>query len=425
MRTTPTGRLTDKLVDAGTGHLNLLTHTDYDKSGRVWQTVDANGTITRYGYDAADRVLTRTVDPDAGGLALVTSFTYDPIGRQATQTDPDGRVTRTAYDGVGHVLTRVVDDNGKKLTTTFTYDGRGNTLTVTDDLGAVTRYTYDDLGRRTRMDVDVNGVDLYTQYAYDAAGNLARTIDPSGSVTRYVYDADKRLRYTLDAAGILTRNDYDNEGRLLGVTTYYTPQAAVIATTTLAGGVVRNTLGTITVNNLDRNVSYVYDDDGRKTAMKVDTGIGVTLTTQYAYDASGNLARVIDPAGNVTRYVYDAANRLRYVLDGENRLKETVYDKAGNVTATIAWAKPQSMTTAVSATGVVTNTLAAVQADSVRDRVTRVAYDKAGRASMRWMPTAPSPRTSTTWTAAWSCATRISSASRCPWVATPTAAPTR
>src|SRR6185369_6544040 len=101
----------------------------------------------------------------------------------------------------------------------------------------------------------------------------------------------------------------------------------------------------------------VYDDDGRKTAMKVDTGTGLTLTTQYAYDASGNLARMIDPAGNVTRYVYDAANRVRYLLDGENRLKETVYDKAGNVTATITWAKPQSMTTGVSATGIVTNTL--------------------------------------------------------------------
>ena len=39
-----------------------------------------------------------------------------------------------------------------------------------------------------------------------------------------------------------------------------------------------------------------------------------TTTTQYAYDAQGNLTQITDPRGLVTNQSFDALNRLKQVM---------------------------------------------------------------------------------------------------------------
>ena len=73
--------------------------------------------------------LTRTTP--SGPVAQVTTFAYDKTDRLVQVTDPDGTVTRTVYDAIGQVA-ETVDKLDRS--TTFVYD----------DMARLTRTTYPD-----------------------------------------------------------------------------------------------------------------------------------------------------------------------------------------------------------------------------------------------------------------------------------------
>ena len=50
-----------------------------------------------------------------------------------------------------------------------------------------------------------------------------------------------------------------------------------------------------------------------------------------AYDADGNVTKVVDPAGNATRYTYDANNELLTETNSLNATEHYSYDAAGNL----------------------------------------------------------------------------------------------
>ena len=145
-------------------------------------------------------------------------------------------------------------------TTQYAYDANGNLTSVTDPRGYVTTYVYDEIGRKTQQilpDPDGSGPlgTLTTRYFYDNDGNLRYVVDPRGT------DA-KEAAYT-------TEYDYDNLGR--------------------------------------KTSAIAPDPDG--------SGPLARPTTQYVYDANGNLEHVVDPLGNSTWYQYDKLGRQTKVTD--------------------------------------------------------------------------------------------------------------
>lgn len=351
-----TWRLTDGIgattVYAYDANGRLLTITDangnvsqnaYDANGNLQTAViglkangvnppsnDGSAVTTQYSYDAANRVLTRSTDP--AGLNLTTRYEYDGQGRAVKMTDATGAVTTYSFNAKGELTRSVVDDvtGGLRLATAFTYDAQGRTLTVIEGQGSATakttEYRYDVLGRRTHEITDPAGLAQTTTYVYDAVGNVVLKRDALNNATRYVYDALNRQQFVISSIGSITEFQYDAESRMVSKRAYFAALTGDI--TTLTDAQIR-IAATGLVNAADQRMLYAYDKDGRQVFS-------------------------VDSLGAVTELVYDAAGRV---------VSRREY---ANVVVPL---------TAMS----VAQIRSGLNADSVRDKVTRYVYDAAGR----------------------------------------------
>ncbi|WP_217907534.1 DUF4214 domain-containing protein [Massilia sp. BJB1822] len=394
----------------------------YDNAGRLFQSVDANGNVTEYRYDAANRILSKTLDPT--GLNLTTAYTYETRGQVQTVTDPRGIVTRNEYDKKGQLVAVTVDDNGKPLKTTFEYDGRGKTLKVTDPGLRAIRYEYDQLGRRTAEIVDPDKLALITAYTYDANGNVIARRDANQNLSRFSYDANNRLITQIDGAGAVTRFDYDAVGRLTHTFTYANaldlaklePQ---IPQPRSVGSDIVWLLQRVTADAArDRNTYTVYNKDGQ-TKYSID---GAGAVTQFGYDGNGNvteriryatpislaglkevptgdeitaaLATVVggtvlySPAHRREVFGYDAANRLTISALALSKSNESTmwavtlneYDGNGNLTGTRSLQSPYRVqSSTIPKEKEVAAYCSNPQTASKLDAIKRFAYDHANR----------------------------------------------
>jgi YD repeat-containing protein len=143
-----------KSVTNPAGH--ATQYTRYDKSGRLLESVDANGTKTETIYTPRGWVKTVTTTPP-GAPAQATVYDYDGVGQLKKATLSDGTALEYSYDAA-HRLRSIKDAAGNGVT-----------------------YTLDNMGNRTGEELK------------DTSGTLARNI------TR-VYDALNRVQSATGAA---------------------------------------------------------------------------------------------------------------------------------------------------------------------------------------------------------------------------------
>lgn len=418
------GRETDILVDA---------------AGKVLGTKNADGDQSQLTYNPLD-LLTEVTLSDGRKMG---SASYDAAGRRTTTSDPNGRVTRYEYDAEDRIILTEYSDGSREE---FEYDLLGNRTKVVDRRGAVTRYEYSPTGKLTRS---IDPLGHSTTFVYDAVDQLIRTIDPDGNVTsneydlsgmlvaivdgssrrtEYRYDAVGRLSEVIDAAGRSHRYQYDLSGRLAAtvdgsgaVTRYLQSEFGIVEETDANGNTTRTTydslgrpirtdypgggfeqraydnLGLLTsTNNGAKSVSYQYDDfgnvsrvatsdnevetfsytfdgllesgtnhlgttrveyhpltrlpikvtepDGKYVRYEYDvtgnrtvvaTGRenhGVESITTYQYDLKGQLVRIIDPNGGETVFEYSPAGRLILTRLPNQTKTRYSYDRAGRIT---------------------------------------------------------------------------------------------
>jgi YD repeat-containing protein len=141
-------------VSNAAGH--VVQFTQYDRLGRVLQSIDPRGVVTDTSYTPR------------GWIASITTTAPGGIGR----------TTNYSYDGVGQ-LTQVNQPDGTSLT--YSYDAAHRLISVTDTRGNVVSYTLDNVGNRIAEQVR------------DPAGTLQRSINRS-------YDALNRLQQVTGAA---------------------------------------------------------------------------------------------------------------------------------------------------------------------------------------------------------------------------------
>ena len=419
------------LLSATDGENNVTRHT-YDRSGRLVDTVDGEGNIVRLTYDVRNNVIQRAVDPD--GLNLRTRYGFDTQGRQNLVIEgygtADERRTQYRYDRNGRLTQEIVDPGGLSLSTRYIYNAAGDQIRVERGTEAnpdqqVTVHSYDSLNRKIQTIVDPRtvseGLGLTTQYRYDANGNLTRVIDANGNSTWMIYNDANEQVFQVNALGEVKTTERDSMGRV-----YH--ERAYRLTVDTSGWAEKDvvTIADITlpaVNIEDRRTVIIYDEMDRvRFELNVVDSQHRWQVFEYRYDRSGNRvasirfdqfmandqvavlfasgfsARTVislltnglgyrDLAwGNdrttlgeskVTHYAYDSANRLRFTVDGEGGVVETRYDRAGNVTESIAYAQPLQ----INSTSVYSEARIAadVRLSSHLDRVTFYSYDKANR----------------------------------------------
>jgi RHS repeat-associated protein len=393
--TDPAGKVTTYTYDASN---NLLTSTDpasqvttytYDASNNLLTRTDALNHTTTWTYDSNSLPLTMTL-PGGG----VYHYAYT-AGRLTQSTDPNGVITKFGYDADGRLLYRE-DALGKRVT--YTYDAIGNVRTITNALSQTSTYTYD---HRNRMVSATDPAGAVTSYTYDHDNKLLTKTDARGKVTTYAYDGEDRLLTITDALNRTTSTTYDASGRLTKVTDpagnatsfEYDAASQLTAVTdargrrTVSAYDVRGLLTSAT-DPLSRKTAITYDDVGRRLTVTdplnrtthltydalnrlnqvTDPG---SLVASQGFDADGNRTSLTNPAANATAFAYDVGGRLTSTTTPEGHATSLSYDARG-LPASVSQPSGHATTFAYDA---------AAQVSSLIDNVGTIALarDNAGR----------------------------------------------
>ena len=336
------------------------TIRDFDGTGAPTSVLDANGHVTRSGYDAASRLTSMT---DARGKT--TSLTLDKNGNVTRSSDPLGHVSESVYDALGRQTRRTVDPSGLALVTRASYDEVGNLASTTDADGRTTRFEYD---RADRLTTVTDALDGITRYGCDANGNRTSVTNPRGKTRRGSYDDVGRLTEVRDALGRVTSYGYDPNGNR-------TRRTDAKGVETTFGYDDANRLTTVTYPG-PASIAYEYDDAGRLTRMTDDHG-----TTTWTYDDLDRVRRVTQPTVGEVGYGYDrVGNRTSLALPGKS--VSYAYDELDRLTRVTDWADRQA-TYAYDDAGRLSslqlpNGVSGSYAHDAADRLTRIAYSRSG-----------------------------------------------
>ncbi len=280
------------------------TDYDYDLSGNLTSTIDADGRTTTRTYDALNRVLTS--DWSCNGDPETVSWTYDDatigsngLGRLAAMIDPSGSAEFT-YERRGMLATELRTIGGSSYGTSYQYDADGN-RTKLGDLA----YVYDYAGRPVAV----------------ARGMMTPLIN---SASYLPFGPEKDLSY---ANGLVHSKTYDARYRV---------EQSRVGTSTSSGALMEtgyeyDAVGNITAIHdvldptYDRNFSY--DDLSRLTT--ANTGASLWGAGSYAYDAMGNLLSAMIGARNVT-LTYAGTTPLIATATEQGNSIGMLYDGAGN-----------------------------------------------------------------------------------------------
>ncbi|NIJ36979.1 YD repeat-containing protein [Sphingopyxis panaciterrae] len=348
---------------------NRVARSWYAASGDLRFTVDAEGYVTRFDYDAEGRMIAERRPPNkvtaadtttiaqidtlanAAGTAVVTSYSYDAAGRIEYVTDGEGYQTRNvwaangnltsvyaawgtavesetryAYDGAGRVLSETRGYGAAEASTvSYAYDGLGNRVSMTDARSKVTTYSYDERGLLLTA-VNAAGT---TSYEYNGFGDVVKMTDPRGQTTGkstyYYYDDLGQVTLVRDTESYVTETSYTAFGEVASLTRRYNRTASAVSTTTLP---------TVAAHASDTVTQYVYDKRGL-VLTRIDAE---NIATTSAYNATGDLLSVTR-AGAITAFQYDKRGLVTKTTDAEGFFESYGYDAYGNRTSVTAKSK--------------------------------------------------------------------------------------
>lgn len=353
----------------------------YNMYGKPLTTIDPDGVVTDFDYDARGRLTARKTRGANNAVETddrITRLEYWPVGMVKKVTQPDGAFTSYTYDGA-HRLTGIADGEGNSIAytlnaagdriaeqtrddqglllrtlartynslgqlqaqtdaygrnTTFAYDAAGNPDTTTDALLHVTDNNVDPLNRLSRTLQDVNGIAAETKFSYDVLDNLTQVNDPKGLDTNYTYNGFGDLTQLQSPDTGTVTYTYDSAGNRAS-------QADARGVTTTYGYDALNRLTSIAYPTAALNTGYVYDTTqavcqsgegfgvGRLT--KIVDGSG---STSYCYDRFGNLVRKVQVTNGQTftlRYLFNVAGQMTGMVYPDGALVDYVHDALGRV----------------------------------------------------------------------------------------------
>jgi RHS repeat-associated protein len=280
--------------------------------------------------------VTRFEYNDPANPGLVTRV-IPPRGNTGASPDYTYATTYTyhASGSQAGLLASVADPLGN--TTTYEYDAVGRLLASGDPLGNAaggvpadhrTGYAYDNENRLRFFRSPApaaGGSPLVSETRYDEVGNPVTRIDANGQVTAYAYDERDGLFQVKESPSAWT----DPAAPPADViTTEYAYDAAGNLTRVIrAKGDPAN----------ERVTEYAHDGRGAarsETQYPAWPTTSPTLLTSSTYDENGNLATLTDALGRTTSYAYDALNRLTSIDYSDPATPDVAYayDANGNRT---------------------------------------------------------------------------------------------
>lgn len=295
------------ITQPGPGGVGTVSSSiSYDSNGNVARATDFNGKVTTYVYDLARNLETSRVEALGTQQARTIWKEWHPVFRLPSKIAEPLRLTTFTYDTSGNVLTR---------TEQATSDMNGVLGTKAPVVGAprIVRYSYNAVGQLLTETGPRSDVASTTSYTYDAQGNLSTIVDALDHQTTFQkYDSNGHVGRIIAATGVTTD--------LL-----YTPRGWLKQRVVSSGGIAETTdydydaVGQLKIVTLpDRSIIYYNYDDAHRLASVTDS---VGNKVNYTYDLASN--RILDQVsdhsnvltGKITR-VYDALNLLKLQTGG-------------------------------------------------------------------------------------------------------------
>jgi YD repeat-containing protein len=311
----------------------------YDSADRLIESIEGDGSVTSYAYDASDR------------LIGTTSYFHklSPTQVSALRTAPPTSIVLptgdTAKDGVARNF----------------YDKDGRLVAVLDGEGSLSLNVYDAAGQKVEVVAYANRTDPEQRASGTLSELLAGLASANDSHHHYVYDGEGLLRFEVDSLNRVTDYYYGDFGTANGSARVVTRYAGTItppATFTVA--TVQSAMASAGLyGNPDSRTSWAVYDSANRLAYAIDAAgfvtaysynsLGqVTKTVQYATArATSSLPNVADMEGwatgaasaddRTTRNFYNAAGELRFVMDPEGYVTRNDYDAEGRIVGKFRW----------------------------------------------------------------------------------------
>jgi RHS repeat-associated protein len=297
---------------------------EYDRVGNVISVSDVGG-VSRYGYDAANR-LTSLTDPFGQTVTFGydnadhrTATTFPGSGTQSNVYDKSGRQTslrftntagavgldiRYSYTTAGGADSDLLQSKTVAGTTTaYRYDGYRRLVTA-----GASSYTYDNASNMTNREglaFTVNAADQFVtagtdRIGFDGAGNLT---NQSSSNSTFSYSPTNQLVSGVANGQQIFSATYDTADQTQRRTVIENVDGANLAHT-----FGQSALGALQVVDNGARTSYARDSNGTLISQRTPTGTRYNLITDYQgsvlamADSSGNLAATFSysPYGSVT-----------------------------------------------------------------------------------------------------------------------------
>lgn len=282
----------------------ITTRTTYTADGLLAEQVDAADTPQQRTktttWDSALRSpLSRVVKNSAGVAVSSSSWKYNALGLEVARCEVDP--ANSAAVGYACGAATNAPAGVRQWTTAYcsavdaTQCPQVGLVLAEDgprsDVQDVTRYSY-------YLTADESGCGVFGGSCH-RAGDLQSETNALGQVTtRLAYDRNGRVSRLRDATGTIHDFGYSTRGKLTSITE-------------------RNSVdGAVSTN--DRVTSLSYDATGNVASIVDPDGVSLS----YTYDDAHRLTQVSDGAGNNIRYTLDVAG---------NRTKEEVFDAGGGL----------------------------------------------------------------------------------------------
>lgn len=329
--------------------------------GRLTKAIDENNNASTWTYNGEGLVATSV---KAGGIDShtfsYTNFNSTDYQGTVSVTDSLGRVTNYKYRRIGGVrkIIEVTGDaslNCPEYSRSSSYDS--STAALSEQLdwkGNKTSYIRDEklretsrteaVGTEVERTIATTYADTYNNISsveYPRSKSIMTYNDNGALIQQQIIDTETNESRTT----IFTR---DSDSKLLSVdgprtdvsdVTSYTYHDCTSAARCDRVASITNSLGHIVsvpdynsdglpIRIVDANLVETvlsYDLRQRLTAVTVDGS-----TTQFDYDAAGNVTRVTQADGVFHQYDYDVANQLIAVSDSQGNRISWILDTAGN-----------------------------------------------------------------------------------------------
>lgn len=408
-----------QLRPASNPEQDQTTRFFHDGRGQLVGQLDAEGYLTQWVLDEAGnsraerRYATALVWGAADTLTTLLSragsfrekrMSYNALGQLATQVNVEGTVTRYSYDDAGRLLkTEVAQGTSEVREGHKRYNVFGELIGELSGEAALQV-----LPDMTEAQLDAVYAQYGLRHGYDVLGRRIETIDAAGNRSWYFYNAGGQQTFVVrgvadennlaNALGEVTEQRYNAFGQATDAISYTGRITLSVAGSRSSVEAALSTLSYVATTDAHRQYTYTnrgqlassidaeggirqysYDAFGDLRVEQSWVGTSSATTTQYHYDLRGLQIRVIEAVGSALEreqsVTLDAFGRITTSTDARGSLRTQTYDRLGRqlTSQQVVGSRPESTSVSYDAYDRVLSSTDAM------GRVTQQVHDDAAR----------------------------------------------